>query len=88
MIILVGLAALSLAGVAGYAIAGGFASESSTGQDIADKVMNAYATGAAATIAAAYDPAVKVVLIYDGAEHVIARNVTEQTGVIKAGTCT
>ena len=83
LMVLVGLVALLLAGFAGYATAGGFASESSTGRDIADKVLKAYATGDAATIAATYDPAVKVVLIYEGAEHVIARNVTEQTGVIK-----
>ena len=33
-------------------------------------------------IAATYDPAVKVVLIYDNAEHVIARNTKELTGEI------
>jgi hypothetical protein len=81
--VVVGLVAVLLAGVAGYAIAGGFASDSSTGQDISDKVMNAYATGDAASIAAIYDPAVKVVLIYEGAEHVIAGNAKEEAGVIK-----
>ena len=81
--VVVGLMAVLLAAVAGYAIAGGFASGSSTGQSIADKVMNAYATGDAAAIAATYDPAVKVLLIYDGAEHVIASSAKEEAGVIK-----
>jgi hypothetical protein len=83
LVALVGLVAIVLAGVVGYAIAGGFTTESSPGQKVADRVLNAYATGDAASIAATYDPAVKVVLIYDGAEHVIASNAKEETGVIK-----
>ena len=83
LVALVGLIAILLAGAAGYALAGGFTTESTPGQDAADRVLNAYATGDPAAIAAAYDPAVKVVLIYDGTEHVIARNINEQTGVIK-----
>lgn len=82
-IVLIGIAAVLLAGIGGYAIAGGFTSESSPGQEVADAVVNAYSTGDAATIAATYDPAVKVVLIYDKAEHVVARSAKELTGVIK-----
>ena len=72
----------SMAGMGGYAIAGGFTAESSPGQEVSDRVMDAYATGDAASIAATYDPAVKVVLIYDNTEHVIARNTKELTGEI------
>jgi len=81
----IALAAILAAGVACYAIAGGFTTESGTGQEVADRVMNAYATGDTASIAAIYDPAVKAVLIYDNAEHVVATNSMELTGAIKAG---
>lgn len=83
LVALIAFAAILLAGIAGYAIAGGFTSEPSPGQKVADGVVNAYATGDPATIAATYDPAVKVVLIYDNAEHMVARNAKQLTGVIK-----
>ncbi|HEX6663465.1 MAG TPA: hypothetical protein VF025_07290, partial [Gaiellaceae bacterium] len=83
LVALIAFAAILLAGIGGYAIAGGFASESSPGQKVSDGVMNAYATGDPTSIAATYDPAVKVVLIWDNAEHIVAANAKELTGVIK-----
>jgi hypothetical protein len=65
LVALTGLAAILLAGVGGYAIAGGFTTESTPGQELSDQVLKAWATGDAASIAATYDPAVKVLLIYD-----------------------
>lgn len=79
----IAVVAVLLAGAAGYALAPGFTAESSPGQQVSNRVLNAYATGDAASIVATYDPAVKVILIYDGTEHVIASNIEEQTGVIK-----
>lgn len=84
LVAVIALAAILLAGIGGYAIAGGFTTGSAPGRDVTDRVMNAYATGDAASIAATYDPAVRVVLIYDNAEHVVARNAKELTGAIKA----
>ena len=80
--VVVGLLALFLAGLAGYAIAGGFTSESSRGQEMSDGVMEAWATGDAASIAATYDPAVQVLLVYDGTEDVVAKNAKELTEAI------
>jgi hypothetical protein len=80
---LAGLAAIVVAAIVGYAVAGGFTTESPRGQDVADSVMQAWATGDSASIAAVYDPAVKVVLIYDNTEHVIASSAKELIGVIK-----
>jgi hypothetical protein len=83
LVAVAGLVAVLLAGIGGYAIGGGFATESSPGQDVSDRVTEAWATGDAASIAAAYDPAIKVVLIYDNKEEVIAGNVEELTGAIQ-----
>jgi hypothetical protein len=85
LIALIGLVAIVMAGIAGYAIAGGFTTESAPGQDVADRVMNAYTTGDSAAIAAAYDPAVKVVLAYDNTEHVVATNTKELADAINGG---
>ena len=79
----IALAAIVVAAVVGYAAAGGFTTESAPGQDVADRVATAWATGDAASVAAAYDPAVKVVLVYDDTEDVIATSAKELTGVIK-----
>lgn len=80
-----GLAAIVLAGIAGYAIAGGFTTESTPGQDVANRVMNAYTTGDAAAIAATYDPAVKVILAFDNKEHVVATNAKELADAVNGG---
>ena len=81
----IALVAIVLAGIAGYAIAGGFTTESSPGQGAADRVMKAFATPDAASISAAYDPALKVSLIWDGTEHVIATNAREEAAAIREG---
>jgi len=60
------IAALLVAGVVGYAIAGGFSSESSSGQDVSSKVMAVWRTGDTAAINALYAPSVKFVLEYPG----------------------
>lgn len=80
---IVAAGAIVLAAIAGYAIAGGFTSESSTGDEIADGVMNAWATGDEAAIAAVYAPGVKVALIYDELEEVIAADRASLTAAIK-----
>jgi hypothetical protein len=77
--------AIFAAGIAGYAIAGGFTTESAPGQEVADRVMNAYTTGDAASIAAAYGPSARVVLIYDNEEHVVATNAKELSSAITSG---
>ena len=81
----IAVVAVLAAGAVGYALAGGFTTESSPGQDVADRVMQAFTTPSAASIAAAYDPAVKVVLFWDGTEHVIATSAKEEADAIKAG---
>lgn len=83
LVAVTGLVAILLAGIAGYAIAGGFTSEASRGQEVSDRVMKAWATGDAGAIAATYDPAVKVVLVYDNTEDVIARNAKDLTTTIQ-----
>lgn len=83
LVAIVAVVLILAAGIAGYAIAGGFATEATQGQDVADSVMEAWATGDAASIAAAYAPAVKVVLVYEGTEDVVASNRKELTDAIK-----
>ena len=50
---------------------------------MADRVAKAWATGDAASIAAAYDPKVQMVLVYDKREDVIASNIKDLTTAIK-----
>jgi hypothetical protein len=83
LIVALGLVAVLLAGVAGYAIAGGFSSDSSTGQGVSDRVMDAWATGDTTAIEAAYAPGVQLVLIYDELEEVIASNRSEISAAIR-----
>lgn len=66
LVVAAAAAALIVAGVAGYAIAGGFSSESSPGQDVSNKVMAVWTTGDTAAINALYAPAVTFVLEYPG----------------------
>jgi hypothetical protein len=73
------VAAIFAAAVAGYAVAGGFSSEAAPGQQVSDEVMKAWATGDAASIEAIYHPAVKMVLLYDGEDHVVASSRKETT---------
>lgn len=80
----IALAGIFVAAIVGYAVAGGFTTESAApGQDVADRVAKAWATGDAASIAAAYDPKVKVILVYDNTEDVVASNIEELTTAIK-----
>lgn len=80
----IALAGILVAAIGGYSVAGGFTAESAApGQDVADRVATAWATGDAASIAAAYDPKVQVVLVYDDTEDVIATNINELTTAIK-----
>ncbi len=57
--------AIVAAGIVGYALAGGFTTESAPGEDVSDRVMNVWATGDAASVRATYDPAVLVTLDAD-----------------------
>ena len=61
-VVLVALAA----GLAGYAIAGGFSSASNPAQDLSSRVMAAWASGDIAAINDLYAPNAKLVLEYPG----------------------
>lgn len=54
------------AGLAGYALAGGFSSESNPGQEVSSKVMSVWASGDRAAINALYAPNVSLNLVYPG----------------------
>lgn len=66
------------AGIAGYALSGGFTPESAPGQDVSERVMDVWSTGDAASVRATYDPAVLVTLDAD----VVASSAKEVSEVV------
>jgi hypothetical protein len=65
-VVVAAAAALCVAGVIGYAIAGGFSGNSTPGGDVSSNVMTVWRTGDTAAINALYVPSVKFVLEYPG----------------------
>lgn len=71
------------AGLAGYAIAGGFGNESSPGQDVSSKVMSVWASGDTAAINELYAPNVSLNLVYPGSGPTGDTNRKQVTETIK-----